>query len=315
MRALEGGDSRPILIHASIHHSARSEMATPKDIQAQSKFWWESNPMGYDWHHTLPFAEGTPEYFAAIDRRFFLSSPAYAGKKPFEQLIPFGRLQGRRVLEIGCGLGAHAQLLAEAGCQLTCVDLTERGVSMTQRRLALRGLIADVRRMDAEEIVFPADEFDFVWSWGVIHHSSNTQRIVQQVYRVLKPGGEFRVMVYHVRSFWAWLSYFRGVVSGKVFQGMSAQDILNRYTDGYRAQFYTKAEFTALLALCGFSRIETRALGQKSELLPIPGKGVSGRIKRALLAKFPDRLAGAMLSRVGSFLFAIARKDVPPSAA
>src|SRR5713101_1043490 len=171
-----------------------------QDLQTRNKLWWEKNPMGYDWHRTISSQEGTPAFFAEIDHRFFQSSPFYVGARPFERLIPFDRLRGKRVLEIGCGLGAHAQLLAEAGCNLTCIDLTEKAVALTRKRLSLRGLEGDVRLMNAEEITFPDNEFDFVWSWGVIHHSASTDTIIREAYRVLKPEGEFRLMVYHRRS-------------------------------------------------------------------------------------------------------------------
>lgn len=288
---------------------SRAETVVSQETQVRSKLWWEKNPMSYDWHRTIPAEEGTPEFFQEIDGRFFRSSPFYAGKRPFERLIPFDCLQGKRVLEIGCGLGAHAQLLAEAGCHLSCIDLTQKGVETTQRRLALRGLTAEVRRMDAEGMAFPDGEFDFVWSWGVIHHSADPEKIIRQVYRVLKPSGEFRVMVYRSRSLWAWLSVFRGLASGKFFKGMSREEVLSFYSDGYLARYYTQTEFADLLKRCGFSSVETHALGQKSELLPLPSKGASGGLKLALLARLPDGLAEWLLSRVGSFLFAIARKN------
>ena len=284
------------------------EGATSEQTQADNKLWWEKNPMGYDWHRAILAKPGSPEFFEEIDQRFFSSSPFYAGQRPFERLIPFHDLKGKRVLEIGCGLGAHAQLLAEAGCHLTCIDLTQKAVDMTQRRLALRGLPADVRCMDAEQIAFPGGEFDFVWSWGVIHHSANTERIVREVHRLLKPSGEVRFMVYHKRSFLTCTSVVRGIASGKVFKGMSVADILSFYADGYLARFYTRSEIVEMLTRCGFSSADTCVLGQKSELLPLPGKGASGRVKSALLARFPDRLAERLLSAVGSFLLAIARK-------
>jgi 2-polyprenyl-3-methyl-5-hydroxy-6-metoxy-1,4-benzoquinol methylase len=285
--------------------------AIPDDnLQAKSRGWWETNPMSYDWHKSLQAPEGSREYFEEIDRRFFASSSFYRGNRPFEQWIPFDRLVGKRVLEIGCGLGAHAQLLSEAGCQLTCIDLTEKAVENTSRRLALNGLRADIRRMDAEQMDFPDGEFDFVWSWGVIHHSADTERIIRHVYRVLKPGGEFRLMVYYRRSLSGLYCIIRGFLTGKFFKGMSVQQVLSFYTDGYMARFYTRREFRELLMRCGFSSVETRVLGQKSELFPIPGKGVSGRLKRVLLRCTPDWLAERVLSIAGYFLFATAHKSV-----
>lgn len=285
--------------------------------QAQSRRWWDANPMSYDWHKTILSAEGTLEFYQEIDRRFFSSSSCYRGpnpsSRPFEKWIPFERLRGKRVLEIGCGLGAHAQLLSEAGCHLTCIDLTDRAVENTRRRLDLCGLPADVRRMDAEEMDFVDGLFDFVWSWGVIHHSAQTDRILRQVCRVLKPAGELRFMVYHRNSLSGFYSLGRGFVTGKFFRGMSVRQVLSFYTDGYLARFYTRREIRELLLDCGFSRIETRVLGQKNELLPLPGAGVFGSAKRALLRIIPDRLAEKALSIGGYFLFAIAHKDAPGS--
>jgi ubiquinone/menaquinone biosynthesis C-methylase UbiE len=294
-------------------HSAIGAKKSESDsgIQAQSRHWWDANPMAYDWHDANPAPEGTLEFYQEIDRRFFSSSSFYGGWRPFEKLIPFDRLGGRSVLEIGCGMGSHAELLAKSGCRLTCIDLTDRAVANTARRLALHGLPSAVRQMDAEQMTFADSEFDFVWSWGVIHHSSNTDRALEQIYRVLKPGGELRFMVYHRRSVSGFYSLVRGLASGKFFRGMSAADVLSGYTDGYLARFYTSHELRELLLRCGFSRIETRILGQKSELLPLPGNGAIGNFKRDLLRIFPDPLAELVLSRFGYFLFSTAYKDAP----
>jgi 2-polyprenyl-3-methyl-5-hydroxy-6-metoxy-1,4-benzoquinol methylase len=297
--------------------------------QTESRRWWDANPMSYDWHKTIVPAEGTREFYEEIDRRFFSSSSFYRGPvppgrpftrasarplgRPFERWIPFDLLRGKRVLEVGCGLGSHAQLMSEAGCNLTCIDLTDRAVENTRRRLDLCGLPADVRRMDAEKMDFGDGEFDFVWSWGVIHHSEHTELILEQVYRVLKSGGEFRFMVYHRPSLSGLYSLGRGFFAGKFFQGMSVPQVLSFYTDGYLARFYTRRELRDLLLRCGFARIETRILGQKSELLPLPGKGALGSLKRVLLRAIPDRVAEQVLSAAGYFLFAIAHKDAPKS--
>lgn len=286
------------------------ETTPSSHLQAESKGWWETNPMSYDWHRTLRAAEGTREFYEEIDRRFFASSSFYRGNRPFEKWIPFDHIKGKRVLEVGCGLGAHAQLLSEAGCHLTCIDLTQKAVQSTRRRLELQGLHADVRQMDAEKMEFPDGEFDFVWSWGVIHHSANTGRIVQQIFRVLKPGGEFRLMVYHRRSLSGLYCLVRGFLSGKFFKGMSAHEVLSFYTDGYMARFYTRRELREFLARCDFSHVETSVLGQKSELVPLPGRGASGKLKRAILRGFPDAIAEPILSVAGYFLFAVGQKNV-----
>lgn len=279
------------------------------DLQEHSKHWWDQNPMSYDWHKTVAEAEGTVEFFEEIDRRFFEASPYFKGIRPFDRLINFERLQGKKVLEVGCGLGAHSQLLADAGCNLTAIDITPRAVQMTQRRLALRGLNAEVKLMDAEQLQFPDQTFDFVWSWGVIHHAAYPEKIAKEVYRVLRPSGEFRVMVYHRRSLNTCASVARAVLSGKVFKGIGLSDILSYYSDGYIARFYRRSEFARMLRDSGFGTVLTQILGQKNELVPIPGRGAAGRLKSTFVASIPDGVAESILSRVGGFLFAIAEKD------
>jgi 2-polyprenyl-3-methyl-5-hydroxy-6-metoxy-1,4-benzoquinol methylase len=265
--------------------------------------------MSYDWRGTNPAPEGTLEFFEEIDRRFFHASPFFRGERPFAGLIPFAELRGKRVLEIGCGLGSHSQLLAEAGARLTSIDLTPRAIELTTRRLALYDLPSDVREMDAERMDFADAEFDFVWSWGVIHHSAHTDKIVREIARVLKPGGEFRFMVYHRRAFDTYTKIVRGLLTGKPLRGMSMDDILSYYTDGYLARFYNRNQLTQLIEENGLKSEKISVLGQTSELVPLPGNGVLGRLKYRLVPKIPASVAESILSRTGSFIFASARKQ------
>jgi len=280
------------------------------ELQKESRSWWHNHPMSYDWHNTNPAAEGTKEFFDEIDRRFFNASPLYRGDRPFAAVIPFDTLNGKRVLEIGCGLGSHSQLLTEAGCRLTSIDLTPRAVGLTKRRLELNGLPADVREMDAEQMDFPDNEFDFVWSWGVIHHSAHTDVIVKQVARVLRPGGEFRCMVYNRKAFDSYVKLVRGFLTGKQLRRMSTADILSYYTDGYVARYFTPNELASLLATSGLAVKDIHPMGQTSELFPIPGKGIIGRLKYSLVARMPKDLTARALLKTGSFLFGIAGKPL-----
>ena len=107
--------------------SAKIELSR---AQSRNWEWWEQNPMTYDWEKTLDLQPGSREWFNEIDRRF-LSSAYFANDSSG---LPFGRflhpefIEGRDVLEIGCGMGTHASLLARSGARLSAVDLTERAV-------------------------------------------------------------------------------------------------------------------------------------------------------------------------------------------
>lgn len=265
--------------------------------------------MSYDWHGTNSAPEGSLGFFDEIDRRFFNASPFYRGQRPFGALIPFASLEGKRVLEIGCGQGSHTQLLAQASSAVNAIDITERAVSLTKQRLELRRLNANVRQMDAEQMDFPDDEFDFVWSWGVVHHSAHTDRILREVARVLKPSGEIRFMVYNRRAVDTYVKVLRGILSGKLIRGTSLDDVLSSYTDGHLARFYTRKSLTRLIEENGLRQKSVSVLGQTSELLPLPGNGWIGRAKYGLLGLLPDRIVETSLKIAGSFLFAIAEKD------
>jgi ubiquinone/menaquinone biosynthesis C-methylase UbiE len=278
-------------------------------LQDDNARWWEQNPMVYDNFRGEP-APATREEFERVDRRFFSRYASWfaqaPGDPPFSALIPFERLRGLRVLEIGCGSGAHARLLAQSGADLSCVDITHAGVEMTRRRLALYGLSADVRQMDAERLEFPDASFDFVWSWGVIHHSADTAAVVREIARVLRPGGEARLMVYHRRSFLAAYATVAGVLTGRAFS-MSRDQLLHSWVDGAVARFYTQPEFAALLAP-HFGQVNTEALGQVNELIPLPGYGPLAEMKIRATRLIPRRVFEPLLRRWGYFLWARAVK-------
>jgi ubiquinone/menaquinone biosynthesis C-methylase UbiE len=123
------------------------------------------------------------------------------------------------VLEIGVGMGAdHCELARCSPRSLSGVDLTERAVEFTCKRLALCGLTSDLRQADAEKLPFEDQSFDLVYSWGVLHHSPDTQKAVDEVRRVLRPGGRARIMIYHKSSIVGLLLWTRyGLVRGRPF--------------------------------------------------------------------------------------------------
>jgi len=192
------------------------------ETQAEIKAWWETNPMPYAWRNKNQYREGTPEWFAEGDHVLFDRVSSFfantKGDKPFSDLIPYRDLRGKEVLEVGCGWGAHARLMSEAGAHLTAIDLTENAVALTQARLALAGLTATIVQLDALRLSFAPESFDFVWSWGVIHHSEGTEQIVREMARVLRPGGEARVMVYHRRSIEVLMLLTLGALTGRLFR-------------------------------------------------------------------------------------------------
>ena len=132
-----------------------------------------------------------------------------------EKFADFASAKDKTVLEIGVGLGADHQRWAEHAQELHGIDLTDRAIHYTRGRLALFGLSSQLQVADAEALPYDDNSFDIVYSWGVLHHSPRTDQAIREVYRVLKPGGIAKVMIYHRYSlvgYMLWIRYalFRG---------------------------------------------------------------------------------------------------------
>ena len=108
------------------------------------------------------------------------------------------------MLEIGCGPGIDLVQLAGAGACVTGMDLTPPAVRLARRHLQISKLPGSVLEGNAELTPFADGTFDAVYSHGVLHHTVDTQRAIDEVHRVLKPGGEAVIMLYH-RVSWFWL--------------------------------------------------------------------------------------------------------------
>src|SRR5438093_10597937 len=170
--------------------------------QAYNRAWWGSHPMRYDWKEGLGIEDFSPQFYEEIDRRFFADAEDYfpAVRLPFDRLLPLDRLPDLDVLEIGVGSGSHAGLIASHARSFTGIDLTDYAVRSTSERMRLAGLNARILGMDAERMTFAPGSFDFIWSWGVIHHSADTRQVLSEMRRVLRPGGQAVVMVYYRNS-------------------------------------------------------------------------------------------------------------------
>jgi ubiquinone/menaquinone biosynthesis C-methylase UbiE len=157
--------------------------------------------------------------------------------------LNFPESNKKNILEIGVGLGADHQKIAMSGLKMYGIDLTERAIKYTKERLDLFSLESELLVSDAENLPFDNDKFDYVYSWGVIHHSPNTTKAVKEIYRVLKKDGEARIMIYHKYSFVGFMLWFRyGFLRFKPF--MTLNEIYAKYLEspGTKAYSYKEAK-------------------------------------------------------------------------
>lgn len=129
-------------------------------------------------------------------------------------------LAGKRVLEIGCGAGSSSIAFALDGAEVTASDLTEEAVRITKAKFEMLGLDGDVVQADAENLPFEDNSFDVVFSSGVLHHTPDTQKAIDEIFRVLKPGGDAVVMLYAKWSglYLIGLLLVRGILLGGILR-------------------------------------------------------------------------------------------------
>jgi ubiquinone/menaquinone biosynthesis C-methylase UbiE len=215
----------------------------------------------------------------------------------------FARSGSQRVLEVGVGMGADYLEWLKAGAQATGIDLSSVSLERAKRRCEMAGYAPDLRVSDAERLPFPDDTFDIVYSYGVMHHSPDTPQCISEAWRVLKPGGALRIMIYHhpsLTGFMLWLRY--GFLRGK-----SLRHAVHDHLESPGTKSYTREEARAMLQ--GFEQIEFRqAFSPGDLLLNEPSarfQGLAYRIVWRLYPRFLVRMFGAKL---GLFLLISARK-------
>jgi SAM-dependent methyltransferase len=283
----------------------RSADLPVESVQQGNKRWWTQNTMSYDWHNEIGSPRFSREWFDAVDAGFLKGAALYGtDATPFDRIIPLERLAGKDVLEIGPGMGLHTELMTRAGARVTAVDLSPTSVEATTRRLSLKGLSARVMEADAENLPFPSASFDFVWSWGVIHHSSRTGRAVRDIARVLRPDGECRLMVYNRLSTWAYAILVRDHLLKGQFLHRSFEETLYSSSDGFSARFYVREQFEDLCRAF-FQDVSSEIMGQESDVVPLPRQ-----IRKYAMRLLPSAYVKNAQASRGSFIFLTARRPL-----
>jgi ubiquinone/menaquinone biosynthesis C-methylase UbiE len=215
----------------------------------------------------------------------------------------FAQSAGKRVLEVGVGMGADYLEWLKAGAQATGVDLSSTSLEQARRRCEMAGCAPDLRVSDAEQLPFPDDTFDIVYSYGVMHHSPDTPQCIREAGRVLKPGGALRIMIYHhpsLTGFMLWLRY--GWLRGK-----SLRQVVRDHLESPGTKSYTQEEARAMLQ--GFEQIEFRQVFSPGDLLlNEPSARFQGWAYRMIWRLYPRFLVRRFGGRLGLFLLISARK-------
>lgn len=263
--------------------------SSPATKEAVRNF-WNADPCG------TRYLGGTRDFDAHARKRYEL--------EPFIfDFAQFSSAHGLKVLEIGVGMGADYLEWLKAGADASGVDLSVASLDKARTRCEAAGYRADLRVADAEHLPFPDNHFDIVYSYGVMHHSPNTEQCAREAFRVLKPGGTARIMIYHHPSLTGamlWLRY-------GVFRRKSLRQSVFDHLESPGTKSYTQPEARHLMS--AFTDIEMRVEFSPGDLLLHgPSSRFQSIVYRVIWKLFPRWLIRKFGRRFGLFLLITAVK-------
>jgi 2-polyprenyl-3-methyl-5-hydroxy-6-metoxy-1,4-benzoquinol methylase len=209
--------------------------------------YWNNRPCNIR-HSTQPI--GTKEYFDEVEARKYMVESHIPAFADFEQW------RGKKVLEIGCGIGTDTINFARHGAQVTTVDLSAKSMELAQQRATVFHLQDKIRFLpgNAEQLstFVPVEPYDLIYSFGVIHHTPHPDNVLEELRKYTRPGTVIKVMVYHRRSYKvAWILATEG--KGQFWK---LSEIIARNAEAQTgcpiAYTYTRKEGRELLERHGF---------------------------------------------------------------
>lgn len=227
---------------------------------------------------------GSPGFFTDLDDYHF--------EKLYHllRLVPFDGMKGRKVLDVGCGAGVDLLRFAKGGALATGVDISPNAIDLARANAAHQGLDVELQVADAEHLPFADGTFDLVFAHGVIQYSSDTQRVVDECRRVLKPGGQAIFQAYNRHS---WLNALSKLM--RVGLEHEAAPVLRKFTP---------REFVRMLR--GFS--EVRLVFERFPVKSRLHKGWKGALFNTFFVGTFNALPRRVVRRFGWHLLAFCRK-------
>lgn len=163
--------------------------------------YWDKQPCNIN--HSLS-DQGTEQFFRENSEKRYFVEPHI---RDFAQ---FHLYQGKKILEVGCGLGADAEEFVKHGAEYTGIDLSKESILLAKKRFEIQNLPGEFHVYNAENDLTVFGEFDMVYSFGVLHHYPNINKIIDNIHKVLKPNGEFKFLVYAKNS-WKYAMIRKGL--------------------------------------------------------------------------------------------------------
>lgn len=157
-------------------------------IQERVRAYWDGKPCDSDLSER---ERSSKEYFLEIEQRRYQLQPH------IPEILAKIDWRGKRVLEIGSGVGTDARAIIARGGVYTGINIDRTSTELTEAALRVFSLPGVSLQGDATALRFPDNAFDAVYAFGVLHHIVDAQQAVREIHRVLRPSGELLAMLYN----------------------------------------------------------------------------------------------------------------------
>ena len=143
---------------------------------------------------------GTREYFDEVERKRYTAEPhipSFAG---------FSDTDGKKVLEVGCGMATEGINFARAGATYTGTDLSTESLDLAEKRFKVYNEKGNFYLGNSEELssFVPVETYDLIYSFGVIHHSPHPEKIISEIKKYMNKDSTLKIMLYASES---WKNY------------------------------------------------------------------------------------------------------------
>jgi len=286
MAQLDSGTETRVAVAGAVGGAAASPVSADEAaaLKAQVKAFWNRESCDTGQARSEKYSR---EYFEQIEQWRYRDQPF------IHAFAQFTRYRDKRVLEVGFGAGTDFIQWLRAGARVSGVDLTEEALANVRHRIQVYGLPGpeSLQVADAENLPFPANTFDLGYSWGVLHHTPDTGKALAELARVVRPGGEIKIMLYNRRGMYAWKMWVKhALLQGRPWK--SLRWVLWNHVESIGTKGYTETEVRRMLAPLDLTDVRMERFITSNDRVISPG----------LLHRLGDLVLGSIHALAGDRL-------------